>query len=532
MSVHLDETTGMQTVEVTCQRSVSGSNFPAGVQDFNWTIARPNVWSPADSYFVVEVEVLGPGDPTTATQPKVSDMLALAENAGNSLYTNAYFHCGGQVVSSVTQYHAQLGALSARMGNTAAWSRSIGEGAYNDMASFSERVAALSVSDKLKVNGGTNHPLGISLVHGKLEIYKNTTAGNFATANLAVDAAGIVTGVGSNFANTDIGNFLYIEGEKLQIIDWTNAQTITVQAPSVTIAGTTAWYVVRRNSTRTTQGHNKLQIIFRPPLGIFGSNVLMGPGSYKISLSPDSNYRFAAIETVNEDAKGLTPGVGANSPYTVNILDVKFYATTAQKLLPEGAQPALHLMEYQAFSRTMNGTQGSFNFTVPVSTEELFVFLQHPSAGTNPVFPPSKFVAANSSDLNLAAIQVTYAGQTKPQTRWESGFKDSDPAGRNKSYLTHLYYQQLIESSRCCDQEGGVESLDEWLQRGPVFTFRFDKDATSRETEVNLQISYNEPMAGVGFATDSKIFVVARYRTVRQLTVSDGAIVSVVGLEA
>ena len=93
------------------------------------------------------------------------------------------------------------------------------------------------------------------------------------------------------------------------------------------------------------------------------------------------------------------------------------------------------------------------------------------------------------------------------------------------------YYQQLIESNRCCDQ-GGAESLDEWLQRGPVFAFRFDKDATSRDTEVNLQVSYNDPKTGVNFATDSKIFVVARYRTVRQITVADGQITSVVGIEA
>jgi hypothetical protein len=179
----------------------------------------------------------------------------------------------------------------------------------------------------------------------------------------------------------------------------------------------------------------------------------------------------------------------------------------------------------------MNGTQGSYNFTLPVSTEEVFIFLQNPAAGTDPVYPPSKFIAANNSDLNLANIQVTFAGQTKPMTRWQSGFKDSDPVGRNKAFLTHLYNQQLHETQRASDQ-GGAESLDDWLTRGPYFAFRFDRDATSRETELNLQIGYNDPKTGIAFDQNSKIFVVARYRTVRQITVADGQIVSVVGIEA
>ncbi|HSG20073.1 MAG TPA: hypothetical protein VLA31_04815, partial [Burkholderiaceae bacterium] len=339
---HLADTTGVQTVEVTCQRSVGGSNFPAGVQDFNWTIARPNVWSPADSYFVVEAELLGKGDPTLASQPKVSELLALAENFGASLYTNAYFHCGGQVVSSVTQYHAQIGALNARIGNTAAWAKSVGYGAYNDNASFSERCAAVSRSSIPQLLVPSTAPNAIpvmSISYGKNEAYKPTQPGAFGTATIQIDATGVVLGVGTNFTLADVGAYLCVRGRELLIISSspTTGLILRSQANDEIKVGdaTTEWYIVRRNASRTTQAHNKVQVIFRPPLGIFGSNVLMGPGSYKISLSPDSNYRFSAVESKNTDAKGLTPGVGANSPYTLNILDVRFYATTAQKLLPE-----------------------------------------------------------------------------------------------------------------------------------------------------------------------------------------------------
>ena len=525
MSEHLDDTTGYQTVEVTCQRAIGNGQFASGVQDFNFSVAHPNVWSPADSYFVVEVELLGKGDPTTAGQPKISDGVAFAEGVCNNLYSNAYVYAGGQALSSIVQYLPQAAALHRRTSYTWAHASSVGPGAFATGASFADRCLAVS-----STTNGSSAPFG----DAPTQLLRPCDPGAFATATVQIEAANqeVVLGVGTAFSAELAGSIIVINGTPYQIFVVNSPTSVTIgpykQVEPAVIVATTEWYIIRRDVDRTTQGKNRIQLLWKPPLGIFNTDALMGPGSYKISLSPDSSYRLAAVETLNPDAKS---GVGATSAYTINVLDVRFYAGMAQKAMPDGPQPPLHLMEYSVFSKTIQSTQGSFNFTVPPSTEELYVFLQAGSSGQDPVFPPNKFVAVNDSDLNLRSIQMTYAGQTKPQTRWSSGITVNDPAGRNSEYIAHLYYQGLLETGRANDQ-GGAESLDEFLQRGAFYSFRFDKDASSRETEVQLQIGYANVELTRPFDVTSKVFLVAKHRSVRQITISNGAIVQVVGIDA
>ena len=80
------------------------------------------------------------------------------------------------------------------------------------------------------------------------------------------------------------------------------------------------------------------------------------------------------------------------------------------------------------------------------------------------------------------------------------------------------------------DGEGGAESFGEWLQRGPLFAFRFDRDQNARDTEVTVQIKYGNP--GAAFAQNSKLFLIAEYRKLTKVTHSAGAITSVISLNA
>jgi hypothetical protein len=283
------------------------------------------------------------------------------------------------------------------------------------------------------------------------------------------------------------------------------------------------------------QGTNKLQVLYKPPLGIFSTDAIMGPGSYRISLSPDANYQFSAIETLNPDAKNLTPGRGAGSPYTLRITDVKLYVSTAQLAKEYPVQSILHLHEYQAFSRTMSGPSANMQFQIPVSTESVYVFLQAPNAGSDPFYSPTAFKAVNDSDLNLQHLQVTFGQQTKPATRWSVGRPAPVIVGDFQQYsqqfLSHMYYAGLVDTDRA-NEACGTESLDEWLQRGPMFCFRFDRDESSRESDISVNIAYGATTAtGKPFDPNSKLFIVCKYRTVRQITTQAGQITSVVGLE-
>ena len=162
----------------------------------------------------------------------------------------------------------------------------------------------------------------------------------------------------------------------------------------------------------------------------------------------------------------------------------------------------LRLTEFQTQSKQMTTSTANFQWTVPASTRCLYMFLQDASAGSNPIIPPSVFrvygtsagtgvapTAANE-EQNLTTIQVTYANLTKPQTRWDSSFL------ANGKFLTQLYMQSLIENNQDEDL-GGAETMDQWLQRGPLFCWRFERDSEDRSTEADADQLHDGGASGL-----------------------------------
>ena len=205
------------------------------------------------------------------------------------------------------------------------------------------------------------------------------------------------------------------------------------------------------------------------------------------------------------------------------MLPVKFYACVGKLELPDDIVP-LDLTEWHAQSRTMSGASGQFQFTVPQSTEVIYVALQGPAAGSNPAYPPNKFTAPADSDLMVKTIQVTYGNQTKPQTQWLTDFS----AGTN--HLKQFYYNTLVETQHH-DNVGGAESFNQWLDRGPVYAFKFDRAMNARDTEVTVQITYNTSVA-LPFDQTSKIFLLSEYRKLTKVTHSMGSITQVISMNA
>jgi hypothetical protein len=152
--------------------------------------------------------------------------------------------------------------------------------------------------------------------------------------------------------------------------------------------------------------------------------------------------------------------------------------------------------------------------------------LQAGTAGSSPLTPPSKFTVLNGSDLNLQPLQLTYSNQTRPMTRWNSAFAVNNPVGRNTAYLQQFYYQSLIER-RSEDSVGGAPSFNEWLTRGPLYSFAFSRDATDRSTDVQLNIAYNDVAPGVAFDTTSKLFLVSEYDRCVEISTSNGMVTAV-----
>jgi len=318
-----------------------------------------------------------------------------------------------------------------------------------------------------------------------------------------------------------------------------NAVGPITAVPGNSFAATKEWYLIRRNIKYSTQARNTVQVIFRPSaLGIFRYKHALGPGKYKLSLNPDPNYQNMAIEYPYSAATGYGPLVPASGAFSLEIKDVKLY-TCFGKMKYNIERLPLRLTEYEVRSQVMTTSGQNFTWTVPGSTKSIYLFLQDISSGSNnPVIPPNVFrvngtttvpgtaPTATGVEQNVTTMQVNYAGMIRPPSRPTSmGYTSS------ADLLVQSYLQSLWESRRGMES-GGCETMDQWLQRGPLFCFRFDRDSKSLATVVQTQVTYDPAAAGLAWPTaagGANLFLVAEYYRENMVVQKDG---NLLGLEA
>jgi hypothetical protein len=532
----MDMATEYQWVEVPCQRSVAGANFSQGVQDYVFSVAAPQAWSPSMSYFRAELQITG----ATGNAPLLSEGIALAEGAANNMYTNAYFLAAGVSASNITNFLAVGAQLKARTCKPGAWLNSVGKSAWGLNASLAERIASVS---QAAATGGT---VGLSGLNDCREIITRPIpflngplppAGfgaitlTYAAVNTALVGGTLTANASVVFTAADIGTTIVFQGVHFTVVSIAGPLVANVVETAGPAGPSNDWYQIKRELVRSDQVRNKVQVLFRPPIGIMEYEGLLGAGQYRFQMAPDANYQSTAVETFNPL---LMPSAApAVDRFALTVNDVRFYAAIVKMRIPDSVH-TLHLKEYLIQNKVMNTKMQTLSFSVPASTTSMHVFLQDQTAGSTPYAPPSRFTVGNGSDLNLNRIQITYSNLSKPQTVWDSEFQLADPAGSNVAWLQQFYNQGLIENQM--DHES-AETFNEWLTRGPLYSFRYERDAADRSTDVQLQITYNDPIPGSApgssglFAPNSKVFLCACYDRAVEITHDKGMIVEVRSLD-
>lgn len=507
-------TTNYSLFEVNANKAVQGAAFGQGTQDYVFSIGQPNCWNPSRSYFKIDMTLLGPDG---TTQPVEGDLLAFADNCAGNLFTNAYMRMGGQDISTITSFLPQASALKKRLGKSGAWLEKIGKSEAMNSASFATRCLAVS-SRCSQSNLSTDYQ----------DFYKGAIT---SIATVSIDAAGIVTGNTTQFQTginaVQVGDTLVVAFGagvlKYTVASVTDNETLQLDmtAGVTVVPNTGKFHFIRRNVQNTDIGKNTISIIYQPPLGVFDHNGWLGAGDYRISLTPSAGYAIQALES--------KLGAAAIQAAEVTVNDIRFYCYQGKASIPQGVHN-LGLTECMLASKTMvNGnSNNSFQFSVPPSTMYLTVFVQANTAGSDPTLPLSMFkarslIAGKSGDTTIQSIQVTYASITKPSTRWTSEFKgqgDTAVAG-NVQQLTQRYHDTYMEANNAIDGVGAVESIGEWIQRGPYYHFIFSRDLSDRSTEVNVNITMSD-------IVEAQCFLAAWYHNTVQYNVAEGMITQVV----
>ena len=549
----MDLGTEMSMVEIPCQRTLDGAAFTAGgVQIFQFGTGQPRCWSPARSYLRYTVEVTGGGALAGAdarlggdSSPKLPECIALAENCIANAYTNGYFLGGGATVSQCVNFLSQASAIEGRTTNSLGWLKSIGAG-YQWNGDFASRVAAISRSvSPLNVatpsfTPNANALPGFSQTEGKQTISRPIPTGStLALTTVAINIAGLIAfGVVDTLTvAANLGATLVINGQSFVLSTTDGAALLALPAPVIPIVATSNWYLVARNIAASDQAINTVDVLWRPTaLGFFSYDGWIGSGDWQLNLTPNVNYATAMLQTGGINSAGT----GALAPANVNITNVRFYMCQMKMSIPNQIT-VLHLKEYQIQAKQLNSN--NLVFTVPASTEMLYVFVQDGAAGTDTRLPPSLFGLYGNAQNNVTQLQLTYANLTKPQTVWLSGYRAPPATGilnggqKSLNSLVQFYNQHQQELGRANDATG-VETFNQWLERGALYAFNYVRDSNERGTEVQMSITLKTPggidiMAGTAsYVGNPQVFVCAEYRRVVEMTQNDGAIVAVKSLNA
>lgn len=477
--------------QITAQRQITKDNFARGVIDFSWSIGRPfgMLWN--KSYFRVGLKITGNKD---TRAPKG---VAFADNAPASLFTNCYARVGGMDISSIVNFLPQAHQVKTRLDKSGSWLNSIGKSAFGMDPDWESRLAKTERKD---IALGTNPEYTIAIAAAAPGGTTTTVTG--ANTLLNTDDSKLVEG--------DV--LLFPGGQEFVVAS--DATDDIGAGCTVTVPAGFAGIVATKGVVKVGHGTNTVYMNFQPPIGIFDHAHVMGSGDYRIQLNPNAYYKTAIVQSIEEMKVGA---------YDVEVTDLQFFLCTVNTDQSASGYDHLQLFEYQLASKKLqpNG-ETLLDFTVPPSTRAISVFIQHQSAGGDTRYPPTLFKTLPVGQTeNLESLQISYANENKPSTRWSSQSKDETKLANGIDQLQQRYLDTQMYSGRIFS-EGGSETYEDWKKRGQLNHFSWLRDTTDKSTHVQLNLY----VPGVG--DEALAFIVAHYTRTITITLEDGLVVDVV----
>jgi hypothetical protein len=541
----------MNTVQINCQRALSGENFVLGTQDFLFSVAGNQKWSPSRSFFRARISLQKSTNAGVSWSNDITlaDKIAFAESPMNNCYANAYCYASSVDISSLTQFVGQGSMVKHRLTRPKPWLDSIGK-AYLLGSSFLERQAltARDASVQLPLNPTILSTYTISTVP---EIaYAATDLIKFETADKHIT----ITKTGGNAGRSmptniiEPGNTIRFADGNQFTVDVIITNTGASQVYQVTavpysddtadIANETIDGVYLTQTQPQTDGYNSVEVCFQPPVGLFSSESAMPSGAYKISLMP-RNDLAGALEKQG-------PYLTTDTRYRMNVDEMYFFMSVfrTERSFDSGTY-YLSLDEMNISTKPLGGgsSQNSLNFTIPSSTIGIATFVQSVSTGSGfkNYLPPSIFKSciapglyidtSNAQSNNVNTLQLTFSNTSKPVQNFSSGLEKlegavvvaSNPNITTRQFLTQRWLDTQINSELYALSS---ETFNDWLTRGALYYYSFIRPSDDRSTELQIQISFNGNLP----ANQNNLYIVAIYRKLVKISVDAGFITNVESL--
>ena len=500
----------VQTRKVNPTSGSKFQNFPGSDLVFNFTLSGNQHWIPSRSFVVIR-NVIYVGDAgSNPVQPTNSDDIAPSCNMPSNLFDGCSLSVGSFNLGSISKNASQISACQQRLQKSAGFL----DGAAKSIAFFDPNFNGRK---NQITNNGT-----VSSSYGPGATLTGTVTVVAATAALV--------GVGTAFT-TELqpGDQILTVGEQAltikSIADDTNA-TITSSANT----GEAGIQYKFLGASEPSGRSNKNESVYQPPLGIFKMGKALGSGRYELILrpKPDIVYKQSALSTL--DAVTVLSGshteVGSLPTGNVEFVveDIQFYVCVVDNFErnPSKYSVVLDLEETSVIPRQISGGAAvTENFTVSKSTFALTLALQDKRAGQDTLYSPSIFTVEDQKQNTLTNLQISYAGENRPQPAANPQF------GAGVDYMTHRYLETGVEDLAFFDT-GGMLEKKQWRELGEIYHFQWRKSGDDISTNVDAMVEYDE------FTGDLKhnLLLFHHFRRIIEYSVENGQVTSFLSQDA
>lgn len=537
--------TDLMRDEISSKSVVRGNtgNIASNVQSFVFSVGSHQRWKPLLSSWVMKYQITDDG----GNQIELADDIAPAINSPLNGWQYMHLYAGGQKIDEVSEHVAEVSALRTRLEKTKSWYDSVGRTLFWD-TSFVQRQNLISADAP-----DFNDVLGLNLPPVDLQTIANigfAVGGNVTIADGGVENQSQVTFAGATFTAADVavGDVLLITADThgddnlqavtiMSITDDTNIQVTPRLAANVATPYVAGDILIKRERQTTTQLQNfnvlptynkrdRLQVQFKLPLGACYLDE-MPSGDYEFRLRGFSYTEFATrmVESINAGR-----ALAADFKIQIDALYYHPYIVEAtSRIEDETIVKAFKCYELQKKKLLSDNNQLQYN--IKGNATALGFALQDGRVGSSTLYSPSRFRAfndvgvtagsqgrlgdGNRVDTDISYYQLRYANKFRPEPA-----QQDDLTARNIR-ITQSYLD-TYKNSGSYYYEGCMETLEDYIERGPIYYWNWPRDKNTFATEARLDI---KTRANPGSNTFCCLFF-CFYREIR-LTLKDGRIVSV-----
>jgi len=508
-----------QFTQVAPSRDVTGVNLPNGAVHFKFDVSGDEWWVPSRSKFRIRLKITDDtgADNTPGNAIDLSDDIAPNMNWPSALWKSVQFRIKGDTIESIDDYLPQCDTLLKRLTKSKSQLDSQDNLLTWMSPSQCDRANLLSV-DGLYSNHNMCWGQQRSLVSVGFTAADTYEAKAPVAAGSRTQEFVMVSVAGSDLLTTNllqVGDILEVNvgvgviGKAFQVIKIKTALTFDVLAlnhiPVAAAAQIVGNFNLYRGQNQSPQ-RGGLEAEWNPELGVCNIDHALPAGSYEFVLNPRNTSDW--MEYIIESAVSAKV---QQTNFKVFITDIYYYAHTVRGPVVENDSYYLSLNCINANAENITSSNSSLQqkfFDVSESNYALAVAFQDQLATSpNTLRSITKFkirplevagAAAGSIDasypsgeLALKNFYVQYSGQQKPMPQLENDYKRADApvTGPNNGYINNLYYDTMAYSGALWNQ-GGCESVTDYLERGLVYFATWPRDGRSRSTKVNVNYQF------------------------------------------